>query len=297
MRCSLAFALFLYFVSMPALAQRGGMRGGGMGHAGGFGGRGFGGGFSGAAHGGGSFGARAGSFRSGVSGFARPAYGGYGPRGTSRPYGTRAYGSSRFGSPGYGGYRTGTPYSGRAPYRGRGGRARGGYGGYAFAGPLNFGYVEPFWDFADTFGYDDAAYGASPFDPYAGGDFQPGAPSAAYAYGDQAMDPAQTQSPQPYPIQPTDASQPMVYAPYAYGQQAPLRVITLPAPPAEEDAVTIFYRDGRRPEQIRNYALTRTSLLITGPHLREIPLADLDLPLTERVNHAAGVEFRLLQAP
>ena len=84
----------------------------------------------------------------------------------------------------------------------------------------------------------------------------------------------------------------MVYAPYAYGLPQST-VVTLPAPLRPEDAVTLFFRDGRPPEQIRNYALTRTTLLITDSRMREIPLAEINLPLTEKVNRALGVEFRL----
>ncbi len=141
------------------------------------------------------------------------------------------------------------------------------------------GSEAPFPDPAINSG--SAPAGAAPAgDPYAG----------ASAYGSPYAEPGQ-----PVPPLSPDGSQPMVYAPYVYGYAAPpqVTVVTLPAPMREEDAVTIFYRDGRPPEQIRNYALTRSALLVTGPRLREIPLQDIDLDLTERVNRAAGVEFQL----
>ncbi len=79
-------------------------------------------------------------------------------------------------------------------------------------------------------------------------------------------------------------------APYA---GAPLA----PQAPAQEEAVTLIYKDGRPSEQIRNYALTRTALYIPGPHVREIPLSQLDLAATEQVNRDAGVDFRLPKTP
>ena len=74
----------------------------------------------------------------------------------------------------------------------------------------------------------------------------------------------------------------------------PLAPITAaPAPAPEEDAVTLIFKDGRRPLVVRNYALTRTAFYITGQHIYEIPLSELDLPATERVNREAGVLFQL----
>ena len=65
------------------------------------------------------------------------------------------------------------------------------------------------------------------------------------------------------------------------------------AEPAAEDAVTLVFKDGRPSEQIHNYMLTRTMLYVQGDRLREIAVADLDLPATEKVNREAGVDFRL----
>ncbi len=48
-----------------------------------------------------------------------------------------------------------------------------------------------------------------------------------------------------------------------------------------EDAVTLVFKDGRPPEQIHNYLLTRTTLYVWNQHHRDIPLNQLDLAATE----------------
>jgi len=55
----------------------------------------------------------------------------------------------------------------------------------------------------------------------------------------------------------------------------------------------VIFKDGRPPVQVRNYALTRTALYLSGDHARVIPLDEIDVPSTERVNRAAGVSFTL----
>ena len=64
-------------------------------------------------------------------------------------------------------------------------------------------------------------------------------------------------------------------------------------PPPEPDAVTLIFKDGRPPQQVRNYALTRTTLYVIGAHHRDSPVADLDLDATEKANREAGVDFQL----
>jgi hypothetical protein len=68
------------------------------------------------------------------------------------------------------------------------------------------------------------------------------------------------------------------------------------AAPAEEEAVTLVFKDGRPSEQIHNYMLTQTTLTVmTGGRHRDIPVDELDLAATEKANHEAGVEFHLPQ--
>ncbi|MBW4037325.1 MAG: hypothetical protein HIU91_00365 [Acidobacteria bacterium] len=59
------------------------------------------------------------------------------------------------------------------------------------------------------------------------------------------------------------------------------------------NAVTLVFKDGRPPETIHNYALTRTTLYVTDSKPREIAVDDLNLPATEKVNREAGVKFQL----
>jgi hypothetical protein len=61
----------------------------------------------------------------------------------------------------------------------------------------------------------------------------------------------------------------------------------------DEDIVTLIFKDGRPSEQVRNYAMTRTTLYVRDEHHRDIPLDQLDLDATQKVNHAAGVDFQL----
>jgi len=68
------------------------------------------------------------------------------------------------------------------------------------------------------------------------------------------------------------------------------------AAPVPEDAVTLIFKDGRPPQQIHNYALTRTMLYVRDQHHRDIPVSELDLAATEKVNRDAGVDFQLPEA-
>jgi hypothetical protein len=74
----------------------------------------------------------------------------------------------------------------------------------------------------------------------------------------------------------------------------------VPHPPEvaeSEDAVTIVFKDGRPPEQIRNYILTGTTLYIQDGHRRNVPVDQLDLVATAKANVDAGVDFQLPNLP
>ena len=143
------------------------------------------------------------------------------------------------------------------------GRLRG--GGYGYGYPVAGGFVVPYeLGYPDTVGYD--AGPAVNAEPQNYVDVQPD-PGAMQGYG------------APEAPQVADA--------------APQRVAAIP--PAPEDAVTIIYKDGRS-EQIHNYALTRTTLYVTDKRRREIPLEQVDVAATEKVNHDAGVEFQVPEA-
>ena len=54
-----------------------------------------------------------------------------------------------------------------------------------------------------------------------------------------------------------------------------------------------MFKDGRPPEKIQNYLLTRTTLYVQGARLRQIAVADIDLAATQKVNRDAGIDFQL----
>ena len=261
MRCWSALPLLLLGVCLPACAQRGG---GGGAH----------GAFSGGSHAAGAF---HGATSGGARGYARPGLANSPQRFASSRY-RSAYPSYSNGpsaarpafytrngiayAPGYGNNQYGN--------RGRDGRLGNRYGyGYPFGlSYLNYGF--PFWDDFDS-SWDDAD-------------------NAGYSYG---APPPQDDAAGPY-AQPPDAGGPA----YAMQYANPMPPAVPPAPqarpePAEEDAITVVFKDGRPSEQVHNYALTRTALYITDKRMREIPLDEIDLPATERVNHAAGVDFQV----
>jgi hypothetical protein len=62
--------------------------------------------------------------------------------------------------------------------------------------------------------------------------------------------------------------------------------------PESQEAVTLIFKDGRPAEHIRNYLLTKNMLYVGGHHAA-IPVDDLDLTATARVNEQAGVDFQL----
>ena len=70
-----------------------------------------------------------------------------------------------------------------------------------------------------------------------------------------------------------------------------------PLPPspetASENAVTLVFKDGRPVEQIHNYILTRSTLYVRDEPHRDIPVDQLDLVATEKMNHNADVNFQL----
>jgi hypothetical protein len=129
-----------------------------------------------------------------------------------------------------------------------------GYGlGYGVGYPYGLGWVYPWSD-----GYDDRGL-------YAGsGD---GVGPSADVYPDGVMPP-------PPPEQAQAAA---VHPPYL----------------APEDAVTLLFKDGRPQLKIHNYVLTRTTLYVTDGRHRDIPVADIDLAATQKVNADAGVDFQM----
>ena len=126
------------------------------------------------------------------------------------------------------------------------------------------GWIAPYYlGFPDDTGDDESSSSANP---------------AADGYDQQADD----QEPPPWPSN------------YDQGPVAPAYTFPRSAPAAEsEAAITLIFKDGRPPEQIHNYLLTRDTLFVGDRHPSEIPVDQLDLTATAKVNRDAGVDFRL----
>jgi hypothetical protein len=139
--------------------------------------------------------------------------------------------------------------------------------GFPYVVP-SYGWVAPYFlGYPDDSGYDDSS---------------------------AAPDNGAANAPEGYEAEPPDqyADQQAPLAPYQPGLEA-----SHPAPdPASEEAVTLIFKDGRPPEQIHNYVLTRTTLYVGDQHHRAIPTDQLDLVATAKVNQDAGVEFQLPNA-
>jgi hypothetical protein len=229
--------------------------------------------------------------------------------GRGREYG---WGYGRGGRFGDGGRNRGVPYVNPYGY---------GYGyplvysGLTYAGDLGFGddgYNNGSnEDDADNGSGDDSGQGddQAPV-PYSQGDPQDEGPAgyvgpygssgnSGYGYGYGAMPPAGSGYGANYGSG--------VEAPsgYRYGGAHSTRSLsnassrTMASPDAGDasadasTAVTLVFKDGRPPETIHNYALTRTTLYVTDAKPQEIPVDDLNLPATEKVNREAGVKFQL----
>lgn len=254
-----------------ALAQRGG-----GGHGGGFGGGhagGFGGGFSGGhSFGGGGFSSH--SF-GGVYSGRSSSFGAFsGPRGyTYAPRMTSTAPARAFAVPGRSGYgiadrsRSGDRGRYRSPYRG----FPYGYGYY----PGTYWGVLP-WElgYPDFYGYGDSSWVG-----------QPDSGSAQNEGYDQGYDPG--------PASGYDAGPEGGYRP-AYGGAPYAGSAATAAPPADEPALTLIFNDGHQ-QSIRNYALTSNYLVVLDDagsgRQQRIPLADLNLPATERAAQSAGLDF------
>ena len=156
---------------------------------------------------------------------------------------------------------------------------------YPFPFFYNYSFLDPFWGFDDNFLYSGTQ--AS----YAGPDGYAYAGQPSYSYPTQPAYPAQPSD--GYAPQPADDNGPMVYAPDPSSQQAQVPTTDFSPYQPEEEVITVFFKDRRPPEQIRNYVLTRSALLIPGARMREIPLDQIDLSTTQRVNGALGIDFHL----
>jgi hypothetical protein len=83
------------------------------------------------------------------------------------------------------------------------------------------------------------------------------------------------------------------YTPWPYGSQSAPSQAELSSPPVPEPPVTLVFKDGRPPQQIHNYLLTASTLSILDQRRQDIPVDQIDLAATAKVNRDAGVSFAL----
>ena len=73
--------------------------------------------------------------------------------------------------------------------------------------------------------------------------------------------------------------------------------MTAPAPPQEQQPLTVIFKDGRAPVKVRNYMMTSKVLTDLDPQQYErIPLDQVDVAATQWANNAAGVNFQIPSA-
>jgi hypothetical protein len=149
--------------------------------------------------------------------------------------------------------------------------------------PRTLGYVYPYTPYyygtyapyALDYGYDD-----SPYTGYVGGTFDT---SAGYASPPQY-------SPSPNYYSPNSSPPPVSSTPepQSYQQQKPSRR----ASDEFAEPTVLVFRDGHR-QEVANYAIMGSTLFVlSGPRSR-IPVAELDVPATERENQSRGVDFHV----
>lgn len=148
--------------------------------------------------------------------------------------------------------------------------------------PRTFGYVSPYGPYLYG-GYVPYVmdYGDDPgYNGYVAGTFNA---SPGYAYPPQYAPSLKYYSPNnsPPPVNSTPEPQP-------YQQQKPN-----PRASAELAELTVLvFRDGHR-QEVANYAIMGSTLFVlSGPRSR-IPVAELDIPATERENQSRGVDFHV----
>jgi len=57
--------------------------------------------------------------------------------------------------------------------------------------------------------------------------------------------------------------------------------------------VTLVFKDGRPNQQIRNFLINGNTLTVWDQHPHDIPVDQLNVPATEKINHDAGVDLFL----
>jgi hypothetical protein len=73
--------------------------------------------------------------------------------------------------------------------------------------------------------------------------------------------------------------------------------VSHPVALTESEPVTLVFKDGRPPEQVHNYLMTRTTIYVQDEHRRSIPVDQLDLAATAKTNQDAGIDFQVPTMP
>lgn len=174
-------------------------------------------------------------------------------------------------------------------------RYYGGFGFYGLYGWAGYPYYWPWYGWGypyllNTWDWNDDDYDSQPAGNYAASQYPEYAPGpAAQAYPDQTY-PDQASPDQPEPQQPGG------YTPWPYSSPAPSSAQPAPDdPPAvpATSAVTLVFKDGRPNQTIHNYLLTSTTLSVLDTNRRDIPVDQIDIPATARLNRQSGVDFSL----
>jgi len=87
------------------------------------------------------------------------------------------------------------------------------------------------------------------------------------------------------------------YGPPAPRGPYPPPAVAHPTALPENDAVTLVFKDGRPPEQVHNYVMTRTTIYVQDEHRHNIPVDQLDIAATAKTNQEAGVDFQVPTLP
>jgi len=166
-------------------------------------------------------------------------------------------------------------------------RRRGFYGYpyyYAYGyGPYGYGYGCDYGNgYGSDYGCDYADYPG--YTGYIPGTFETYSPAPYGAYPQQYAPAPNYYVPRNPPPPPPNEPQPESYQPPRNRQNS-----------QEAEFTVLVFRDGHR-QEVANYAIMGSTLFVlSGPRAR-IPMAELDVPATERVNQNRGIEFSVPKA-
>ena len=96
-----------------------------------------------------------------------------------------------------------------------------------------------------------------------------------------------------YPEQKADGDSGYDAAPDSATESAPVAPPDPPEPVVAQPTTVLVFKDGHRSEVV-NYAIVGDTLFdFSGERAHKIPIANLDIPATQKANDASGVEFKL----